>query len=134
VTPNRYLRRPRHRGRGTGVGGGRAGRRRLDTLPCDTALELARGADLLVCESTFLATQGDEPLAREYRHMTALDAARLARDASVRTLVLTHFSQRAPDERAFEAEARAIHLQSVAARDGMRIPLPHRRRTVHTDR
>ncbi|HLH29102.1 MAG TPA: ribonuclease Z, partial [Acidimicrobiales bacterium] len=64
----------------------------MDTGVCEAAVELARGADLVVSESTFAAAE--EALARRWRHLTAADAARLAQAASARLLVLAHFSQR----------------------------------------
>jgi ribonuclease Z len=81
--------------------------------------------DLLVCESTFLAE--DEDLARAYGHMTARQAAWLAREAGARRLVLSHYSQRYPDEAQFAAEAAAIFPDVVAARDLDVIPVPQRR-------
>ena len=98
----------------------------MDTRRCDAADALAEGADMLVCEATFLAEHAD--LARRYGHMTAGEAAAVARDAGVRRLVLTHFSQRYPDlaRRAAE-EAGAIFDDVVVADDLQRIPLPPRR-------
>jgi ribonuclease Z len=97
----------------------------MDTGLCTNALELARGADLLVCESTFLESEAD--LAIGYGHLTARQAATLARDAGVRSLVLTHFSQRHPDERVFLEEAKEVFSGiTVAAHDGLRIPVPRR--------
>jgi ribonuclease Z len=87
----------------------------MDTRLCDAAIELAREVDLLVCESTFLS--GEEKLAEEYGHLTALQAAALARDAGARRLVLTHFSQRHPDESVFAKEAARVFPVVVAARD-----------------
>jgi ribonuclease Z len=96
----------------------------MDTRRCDAAVELAQGVDLLVCESTYRATEAAE--ARERGHMTAADAAEVARAAGARRLVLTHFSQRHPDEAGFVEEARPIFPEVVAARDLARIPLPGR--------
>ncbi|MST35088.1 ribonuclease Z, partial [Acidimicrobiaceae bacterium USS-CC1] len=87
----------------------------MDTRPCPGAVELARGADLVVCESTFLSSEAD--LAHRYGHMTAAQAATLAAEAGARRLVLTHFSQRHPDEQAFAREAATIFPDVVAARD-----------------
>jgi len=97
----------------------------MDTRPCPAALELARDADLLVCESTYLDEERE--LAREAGHMTATQAAELARDAGARRLVLTHFSQRYPKNSDFVDEARPIHADTVAARDGEVIAVPKRR-------
>jgi ribonuclease Z len=97
----------------------------MDTALCDEAFALAAGADLLVCEATFLSA--DEKLAREYRHLTAAQAARIAAEAGARRLVLTHFSQRYADPAAFEAEARAVFDDVVVASDLLRVPVPPRR-------
>jgi ribonuclease Z len=102
----------------------------MDTRPCDAALALASGVDLLVCESTFLAGEGESDLADRYGHMTARSAARLAVEAGARRLVLVHFSQRHPDEQAFRVEAEeeaAGRVEVLAARDLDRIPVPGRR-------
>src|SRR5207249_9292806 len=78
----------------------------MDTRLCDAAFALADGADLVVCESTFLERDAD--LAAAYGHLTAAQAARVAAEAGARRLVLTHFSQRYPDDAGFAAEARAV--------------------------
>jgi ribonuclease Z len=96
----------------------------MDTRWCDAAVALAREADLFVCESTFL--DGERDLAHDYRHLTAKQAAEIARDAGARRLVLTHFSQRYPDEAAFLAEAQAIFPDVVAARDLLTVAVPGR--------
>jgi len=96
----------------------------MDTRRCDAAVRLARGVDLLVAESTYLRTHQKE--ATERGHMTATDAALVARDAGVRRLVLTHFSQRHPRVEDFLHEARGIHGDVIAARDGDRVDVPPR--------
>jgi ribonuclease Z len=96
----------------------------MDTRVCEAAVELARGVDILVCESTFL--DGEERLATDYGHMTAAQAAKVAAEAGARRLVLTHFSQRHPDETVFGRQAATIFPDVVAARDLDRIPFPAR--------
>jgi ribonuclease Z len=97
----------------------------MDTALCDGAYELAADADLVVCESTFLSR--DAHLARRYGHMTARQAGRLAREAGVRRLVLTHFSRRYRDETGFGDEAREEFADVVVGEDFQRIAVPHRR-------
>jgi ribonuclease Z len=98
----------------------------MDTRLCDGVYELAGRADMLIIESTFLAA--DAALAAEYGHLTAGQAARVAAECGVRTLVLTHFSQRYQDPAVFEREARE-HFDGElhVAEDLMRIPVPKRR-------
>jgi ribonuclease Z len=64
----------------------------MDTRLCDAAFALADGADMLICESTFASA--DAGLARDYGHLTAGQAGRIAAESRARLLVLTHFSQR----------------------------------------
>ncbi|MEX2627754.1 MAG: ribonuclease Z [Ilumatobacteraceae bacterium] len=97
----------------------------MDTGWCEGALALADGADLLVCESTFLDT--DAELARGYGHLTARQAGRIAAQAGARRLVLTHFSQRYPDDQVFADEAGLEFDDVVVAHDLARIPVPARR-------
>jgi ribonuclease Z len=96
----------------------------MDTRLCAGAVALAEGADLVVCESTFLERDAD--LAAAYGHMTAAQAARLAVEAGARQLVLTHFSQRYPDVAAFAAEAGEIFPDVVVVNDLDRVPVPPR--------
>ncbi|MFC8837602.1 ribonuclease Z [Streptomyces griseoincarnatus] len=99
----------------------------MDTRLCDGVYALAEGCDMLVIESTFL--DEDESLAVEFGHLTAGQAARVAREAGVRHLVLTHFSQRYTDPEEFERQARAAGYEAdlTVAGDLQRVPLPKRR-------
>jgi ribonuclease Z len=95
----------------------------MDTRLCDGVYALAAGADLLIIESTFL--EADAALAAEFGHLTAGQAAQVAAESGVRTLVLTHFSQRYQDPAEFEREAR-VHFggELYVAQDLDRIPVP----------
>ncbi|QUX26809.1 ribonuclease Z [Nocardiopsis akebiae] len=99
----------------------------MDTAECEEAVELARGADMLVIESTYLDTE--EHLARSYGHLTARQAGRVAARAGARTLVLTHISERYEDrdDARFLAEAAAEFDGPVTlAQDLQRLPVPPR--------
>jgi ribonuclease Z len=97
----------------------------MDTGLCDNVFALAEGVDMLVIESTF--QNADAEMAPRYGHLTAAQAARVARECRVRTLVLTHFSQRYTDPTRFRTEARAeFDGEIVIAEDLMRVPLPPR--------
>lgn len=99
----------------------------MDTRLCDGVHALAEGCDLLVIESTFL--DEDVELAIEHGHLTAGQAAAVARDAGVRHLVLTHFSQRYTDPGEFQRQARAAGFtgELTVAYDLLRVPVPKRR-------
>jgi ribonuclease Z len=97
----------------------------MDTRLCDAAYHLAREADLLVCESTYLESETMDAVA--HGHLTAAQAAEIAREARADLLALTHFSQRYKAVEDFAAEAQALHPKAVAMKDGDRIELPKRR-------
>lgn len=97
----------------------------MDTRMTPSAVELARDADVLVCESTFLDDGAD--MAREYGHLTVGEAAGIARDAGVGTLVLAHFSQRYRKMSLFaEAAAKVFGGNIVVAKDLLQVPLERR--------
>jgi ribonuclease Z len=99
----------------------------MDTRLCDAAFELADGADMLVCEATF--ADADAGLARDYGHLTAGQAGRIAAEAGARLLVLTHFSQRYEFWTAGQLRqdaAAAFGGEIVVAQDLDRITVPKR--------
>ncbi|MCX4667292.1 ribonuclease Z [Streptomyces sp. NBC_01381] len=98
----------------------------MDTRLCDGVYALAEGCDMLVIESTFL--DEDEQLAVDHGHLTVGQATRVAMESGVRHLVLTHFSQRYPDSRVFEQQAREAGFDGelTVAQDLLRVPLPKR--------
>jgi ribonuclease Z len=94
----------------------------MDTRLCANAALIAADADLLVSESTYLDSESAE--AASHGHMTAAQAARVAQDARVRQLALTHFSQRYQSLEGFVDEARPIHDAVVVLEDGAAVDLP----------
>ncbi len=88
----------------------------MDTGMCDAAIALAREASVLVCESTYQASEQKEAESR--RHLTAQQAATIAKDANAKMLVLTHFSQRYTSMDGFIREAYPIHPNVIAVQDG----------------
>ena len=79
-----------------------------------TLVEHCRGADALVIESTYLEEEAD--MARKYTHLTAAQAARLAVEAGVGHLYLTHLSRRYREKDVL-LEAQAIFPNTTVARD-----------------
>ena len=80
----------------------------------DSLLEVARGADALVIEATYLEEEAE--MARDFGHLTAAQAARLAREAGVKQLYLTHVSRRYRERDVLD-EARRIFPAVSVARD-----------------
>src|SRR5262245_19731616 len=99
----------------------------MDTRKCSGAEALARGVDLLVCESTYQHAEAQE--AHDHFHLTAHEAAELASAGGVRRLALTHFSQRYVSLEGFEQEARAVHPDVFVAEDLSQVSVPRRRGT-----
>ncbi len=87
----------------------------MDTGVCDEAVRLAEGVDILLCEATYL--ESEVSLAVEYGHLTARQAATIAREAEVGLLVLTHFSDRYPDLSDHRREAGEVFPDVVVAED-----------------
>lgn len=76
----------------------------LDTLYNSKISNFVKGADLLICESTYL---DEEELAKEHKHMTMIQATAIAKKAHVNRLILMHLSQRyEKTEKHFLKEAR----------------------------
>ncbi|MCA1565354.1 MAG: ribonuclease Z [Acidobacteria bacterium] len=100
-----------------------------DTIYCRGAVALSEGADALIHEATFAAE--DEPLAVQSMHSTTVMAARVASEARVRQLFITHFSPRyTPDAQVTPeellAQARAVFPRTDMARDLMTFEVPWR--------
>ncbi len=95
-----------------------------DTVPCDSARELADGADVLIHEATYPA--GNERKAHKRGHSTAADAARCAKESGAEKLILTHISQKYTNLEEFVAPAREIFENTVIAHDLMEVPVKRR--------
>ncbi|MBI3333938.1 ribonuclease Z [Candidatus Pacearchaeota archaeon] len=88
----------------------------LDTGMNAHAVQLAKEADLLICESSFSEEETEK--AKEYFHLTAGDAATIAKKAKAKALILTHISQRYEHNlKKIENEARKIFKNTRIARD-----------------
>lgn len=75
-----------------------------------------QGTDVIFHETTFLEEFRDKAEARH--HSTTLDAARMAREAGARKLIIAHFSSRCRDVSRYEAECRTVFPETFAASDG----------------
>lgn len=80
----------------------------------DTLLEVCQDADALVIEATY--TEEEAEMAGQFGHLTAAQAARLAKEANINTLILTHISRRHTGWE-IRQEAQAIFPNTYVARD-----------------
>lgn len=87
-----------------------------DTRPTETIAEAVRDCDLLICEGMFADDKAER--ARKSRHMTAGEAAKIARDSGAHRLWLTHYSPSMPDPAQCLAEAKEIFPETEAGYDG----------------
>lgn len=94
----------------------------IDTKYCQQAIDIAKDAKVLISESTY--TEENRDLARKYLHMTAKEAATVAKEANAKQLILTHFSARYRDTSVFEKEAKEVFENVGVAEDFKRFPFP----------
>jgi len=91
----------------------------LDTELCSNIDKLAKNSDLLICEATYL---GDS--AKQYKHLTAEQTAKIAKKSKVKELILTHISQRYEfKEKTFLQQVKKIFPKSEIAKDFMKVEI-----------
>lgn len=95
-----------------------------DTMYFPELADYAHDSDILFCEGMFDSSLEDD--ARQKKHMTAAQAAMVARDGNVGRLCLQHYSPRYSDRelKILAAEARAIFPETVLTRDRMSFEIP----------
>lgn len=88
-----------------------------DTRYSKKAIELAENADVLIHEATF--SKENEEIAYEYFHSTTTQAAKVAKEANVKQLILNHISSRylLEDHEQLLAEAKGIFPNTYIAED-----------------
>lgn len=90
-----------------------------DTTPSNTIVEAARGADILIHDSTFTSDLEEE--AHKQGHSTSLDAGITAKKAKVHTLILTHISARYKSSNLLLEDAKKVFKRVVVAEDGLTV-------------
>lgn len=90
-----------------------------DTAYMEKTARFVEGVDVLYHESTFL--NEDISRARNTKHSTALQAAKVAVATNCKQLLLGHYSVRYEDEQLFAEEAKTLFANTVATTEGMRI-------------
>lgn len=96
-----------------------------DTLYKPSIAEEVRGSDLLVCEGMFEDELIDQ--AKEKKHMTASQAATVARDSNSKRMCLIHYSPRYTDKELPKLleQARKIYPEAELSKDRMHIEIPY---------
>ena len=93
-----------------------------DTRPVPVIAQYAKDADLFICEGMY-GEDGKEAKAREYKHMTMKEAAKLAKKAQVKEMWLTHFSPSLVHPEEYMDGVREIFPNSYVGKDGKSVDL-----------
>ena len=93
-----------------------------DTRPTDSIKENAKDADLFICEGMY-GEPDKAQKAVEHKHMTFYEAAKIARDACVKEMWLTHYSPSLTRPEEYLNEVRKIFPQTFTAKDGKSVDL-----------
>ncbi|MCD8119375.1 MAG: ribonuclease Z [Lachnospiraceae bacterium] len=93
-----------------------------DTRPVPVIARMAEGADLFICEGMYGEPEKAEK-AKEHKHMTFEEAAKLARAAQPKEMWLTHYSPSLLKPSLFLPEAKKIFPNTVEGKDGMSVEL-----------
>lgn len=95
-----------------------------DTLFKRSIIDEVRGSDFLVCEGMFEEALKDQ--AKEKKHMTASQAATIAKEAEVRRMCMIHYSPRYTDKdlHILLEEAQKIYPKAELSHDRMHIEIP----------
>lgn len=93
-----------------------------DTRPTPLIEESAKNADLFICEGMY-GEKGKEAKAREYKHMTFYEAARIAKKAQVQEMWLTHYSPSLIYPEEFILDVCKIFPKSFPGKDGKTVEL-----------
>lgn len=100
-----------------------------DTKPCEKLIELARDSDVLIHEATY--EDADKDKAIEHCHSTSKDAARIAKQANVKLLALTHISTRYTSDSNIKNEAKEIFENTIVATDFTEINIGKDKTTIN---
>ena len=93
-----------------------------DTRPVPAIVENASGSDLFICEGMY-GEKDKDAKAREHKHMTFYEAAKLARDAQVGEMWLTHYSPSLTRPEEYMDDVRKIFLAAKAGKDRKSVEL-----------
>lgn len=90
-----------------------------DTAYCEQLIDLARGADVLLCEASW-EHPGEHP---QNVHMSGTEAGRVAAQAGVGTLILTHIPPWTSRDAVFAEASAEFDGTILLAETGLRVPI-----------
>ena len=93
-----------------------------DTRPTESILKHAADSDLFICEGMY-GEKEKASKAVEYKHMTFYEAARIAKEAEVKEMWLTHYSPSLTRPEEFMDDVRKIFPNAIAGKDRMTVEL-----------
>ena len=93
-----------------------------DTRPTESIARNAQGADLFICEGMY-GEKDKQVKAVTNKHMTFYEAARLAKEADVKEMWLTHYSPSLTRPEEYMDEVRKIFPRAVAGKDRKSVEL-----------
>lgn len=93
-----------------------------DTRPVPSIVEAAKDADLFICEGMYGEPDKDAK-AREYKHMTFVEAATIAKEANPKEMWLTHFSPSLIKPWEYMDTVTEIFENAKPGKDGMSVDL-----------
>ncbi|MBR1439693.1 MAG: ribonuclease Z [Lachnospiraceae bacterium] len=93
-----------------------------DTRPTESIVRAAQGSDLFICEGMY-GEADKKDKAKDHKHMLFTEAAKLAKDAEVKELWLTHFSPSLKRPEPFMDDVKAIFPNSHPGKDGRSVEL-----------
>lgn len=87
-----------------------------DSRPTKSIVENAAMSDLFICEGMY-GEPDKEHKAKEYKHMTFYEAAKMAKEANVKEMWLTHYSPSLVRPQDYEDKVRDIFPNTVVSKD-----------------
>ena len=93
-----------------------------DTRPIPSISEHAKGSDLFICEGMYGEPE-KQAKAKEFKHMTFYEAAKLAKDAEAAEMWLTHFSPSLVGPQRYMDEVQKIFPAAELGKDGRSVEL-----------
>lgn len=93
-----------------------------DTRPVKSIVENAKGSDLLICEGMY-GEKGKEAKAKEHKHMTFYEAAKIAKESEPKEMWLTHYSPSLIRPEEYMKEVRKIFPNTFPGKDGKSVEI-----------